>query len=192
MSLRPGYSKKTVDANIAEMLGAGKTKEQAVRVALDWGRVSYFKAHPQGFLPEYLALPNGRRDRAAFDKEYGSKLAVAVRKKNPIKDRRSKINAAMKLYSNFSGEKPEIVGTHPQPKRLDVGIAIGECCGIAYEAVRDGEVMAYFHEFAEQDRPLLVSSSDGKQLVILGGEYDFTENGIVDASDKRYSPRHKR
>lgn len=113
-------------------------------------------------------------------------------KKNPIKDRRAKINAAMKLYAAFSGEDPEIIGEHQRPKAFDVGIAIGEMCGVAYETVRDGEIIQYFHEFAKNDRPLLVSSFDGKQLLILGGEYDFTENGIVDASDKRYSPRHKR
>lgn len=190
--LKPGYSKATLDANIAEMIRAGKTREQAVKVSLDWGRVSYFKKHPEGFLPVHLKLPNGRRDRAAFNKYYGHYEPPVTMKQNPIKDRRAKINAAMKLYSDFTGEEAEEVGTYPQPKPLQVGIAIGECCGIAYETVRDGEVEKYFHEFAKKDRPLLVSSSDGKQLVILGGEYDFTENGIVDASDKEYSPRHKR
>jgi hypothetical protein len=143
-------------------------------------------------MPSHLALPNGRRDRTAFNKFYGHYEPPTSVKTNPIKDRRTKINAASKLYADFTGEDSEIVGTYPFPKSPQVGVVIGECCGVAYETVRDGRVEKYLHEFAEKDRPLLVSSFDGKQLYILGGEYDFTENGIVDASDKRYSPRHKR
>jgi hypothetical protein len=192
MPLKPGYSKKTVDLNIVEMVNNGKSNEQAVKVALDWGRVSFFKVHPQGHMPAHLALPNGRRDRAAFNKFYGHYEPPIPPMKNPIKDRQSKINAATKLYADFTGEESEIVGTYPFPVSPQVGVAIGECCGIAYETVRDGQIEKYLHEFAKNDRPLLVSSFDGKQLYILGGEYDFTENGIVDASDKRYSPRYNR
>jgi hypothetical protein len=196
MPLKKGYSEKTLRANIALMENEGKPRDQAVRVSLDWARVSYFLRHPQGHLPAYLKLPNGRRDRAAFDRYYGHampapKKAPRKMKENPIQDRQTRVNAAMKLYSDFTGERAKIVGTYMVQKVHDVGVAIGPCCGIAYETVRDGERLSYFHEFAKKDRPLLVSSFDGKQLYMLGGAYDFTENGIVDASDKRYSPRQK-
>ena len=202
MPLKPGYSKKTFDRNIDEMSRDGKhTREQAVRVALDWARVSYFKKYPRGFLPSYLALPGGRRDREAFNKYYNRPGTAkdnpcgcdeTALKKNPIDDRRTRINKGIKLFEDFTGERGELVGTYPHPKRVDVGVAIGELAGVAYETVRDGEVEKYFHEFDPEVRPLLVSSVDGRQLIILGGEYDFTENGIVDANDEEFSPRFKR
>ena len=49
-----------------------------------------------------------------------------------------------------------------------------------YDTVRDGESEKYIHRFKKRSRPLLVSSSDGKSLHILGGEYEFTDRGIVD------------
>lgn len=197
MPLKKGYSKKTVHANYNEMMKAGnKTEAQAWRVALDWGRVSYFKAHPKGFLPPHLRLPNGRRDRKSFDAYYGHEHNPVTEdcdcSPNPIQDRRTEINQGIKLYESFTGDRGELVGTYPRPKALKIGVVIGPLVGVAYEATRDGETTKYYHEFAEEDRPLLVSSPDGQQLIILGGEYDFTENGIVDASDEEYSPRYKR
>jgi len=101
------------------------------------------------------------------------------------------LDAAMKLYHNFSGHEPELVGKTKKPKIPDVGIVIGELDGVAYETVRDGKTEKYFHQFDKRVRPLLVSSFDGSQVYILGGEYDFTADGIVDATDKKFSPRQR-
>jgi len=200
MPLKKGYSLATVRENFKTLKEEGKTDAQAWKVSKDWGRVSFFSSFPEGFLPSYLALPNGKRDRKSYDVAYGVKPEKAGPcgcgcgdfKDNPIKDRRSKINAAMKLYESFTGEHPEPLGEYVLPPNPAVGVVIGEMVGVAYEATRDGETEQYFHRFNKKDRPLLVSSHDGKQIIILGGEYDFTENGIVDASDKKFSPRHKR
>jgi len=118
-------------------------------------------------------------------------------RKNPVEKPLSKrtsneLHAAMNLYRKFSGHKPELIGKTKKPIIPDVGIVIGELDGVAYETVRDGEKQKYFHQFDKKVRPLLISSHDGRCIYILGGEYDFTEDGIVDATDKKFSPRHKR
>lgn len=192
MPIKPGYSERTVRENVKILVVEGYPRDQAVAIALDSGRKSYFERFPEGFLPYHLRLIGGRGDRAAWE---ASKKRRRIRradwKGNPIKDRQTRVNAAMKLYAAFSGHEPEVIGQMPRPKKFDVGIVVGELRGVAYETVRDGRVTAYFHEFNKDCRPLLVSSFDGKQLCILGGEYDFTENGIVDANDAKYSPRMK-
>lgn len=99
------------------------------------------------------------------------------------------LDSAMKLYKNFSGHEPELVGKTAKPKIPAVGIVIGELDGVAYETTRDGKTEKYFHQFDKRIRPLLVSSFDGASIYILGGEYDFTQDGIVDATDKKFSPR---
>jgi hypothetical protein len=201
--MKRGYGYATVKANHDYLVRQGEKDGPAWKIARDWGRVSFFTKFVDGFLPPYLALPNGKRDRKSYDAHYGL-FAPKISKPrknpcgcegmqdNPIKDRQTKINAAMKLYSDFTGEDAAPLGEYVLPRPPAVGVVIGEMVGVAYEATRDGETEQYFHRFNKKDRPLLVSSHDGQQLVILGGEYDFTENGIVDASDKKFSPRHKR
>jgi hypothetical protein len=49
-----------------------------------------------------------------------------------------------------------------------------------YSTVRDGRHENYVHRFGAKSRPLLAASSDGTQLYLLGGAYNFTERGIVD------------
>jgi len=65
-----------------------------------------------------------------------------------------------------------------------VAVAIGEVDGILYSTVRDGKLEKYIHKFHKADRPLFVVSPEGKTLFLLGGNYTFTERGIVDRSDK--------
>lgn len=87
---------------------------------------------------------------------------------------------ASRLYESFSGHKPESVGKITLDKPVKVGIVIGELDGLLYTTIRDGNVEKYIHKFKVRSRPLLVVSSDGQQLLIVGGDYDFTERGIVD------------
>jgi hypothetical protein len=58
--------------------------------------------------------------------------------------------------------------------------AVGNILALEYETVRDGEYEKYRHAFRSKSRPLLAATFDGKQLVIVGGQYLFTERGIVD------------
>ena len=106
------------------------------------------------------------------------------RRANPPAD---EVQRAADLYERFSGHDPEELGrvkVQPLPK---VAAVIGHCDGVLYTTVRDGVKERYIHEFAKKDRPLLCVSPDGRQILLIGGRYRFTEAGIVDASDKKHA-----
>jgi hypothetical protein len=93
------------------------------------------------------------------------------------------MRSAGRLYAKFTGHDAvpvERIDVPPLPKVVAV---IGECDGILYTTFRDGRSERYIHEFANSDRPLLAVSPDGTQLLLIDGDYDFTERGIVDGSD---------
>jgi hypothetical protein len=96
-----------------------------------------------------------------------------------MKKHSPKINAAIKLFEDFTGDKPEYIDTVKLP--IDtVCMAIGHCDGILYTTVREGQTEEYIHKFKKGARPVLAVSSDGKQLYLLGGDYRFTDRGIED------------
>lgn len=89
------------------------------------------------------------------------------------------MHKAIELYEAFTGHAPEYLDTYDMPVP-DVGLKIGHMDGVLYTTVRDGKTEKYIHRFKKKSRPLLVSSFDGTQLIMLGGAYQFTERGIVD------------
>jgi len=93
------------------------------------------------------------------------------------------VEQAADLYERFSGHNPEEIGKVRIPPVPRVGVAVGEVDGILYSTVRDGVLEKYIHKFRKSDRPLFVVAPDGKQLFLVGGNYTFTERGIVDDSD---------
>lgn len=96
-----------------------------------------------------------------------------------MKKHKKKINAAVSLYQKFTGHIPEFIDKVTL-KVDNVAFAIGYCDGIMYETIRDGKRENYIHKFRKGSRPVLASSSDGKQLYLLAGAYKFTERGIED------------
>lgn len=86
------------------------------------------------------------------------------------------------MYRDFTGDEPEHATKIPirTPK---TGLLVGDLDGVLYTTVRDGVTERYIHEFKKGSRPLLAAAHDGKSLHILGGEYEFTERGIVDKED---------
>ena len=92
---------------------------------------------------------------------------------------KQKINAAVKLFEDFTGHKAKHIDTVKLPKD-SVAIVIGHCEAVAYRTTREGKKERYVHEFEKGAQPLLAVSSDGKQLYILGGDYRFTDRGIED------------
>lgn len=101
-------------------------------------------------------------------------------KKNPVKPASyAKIKEAIERFQSFTGMTPEhldeYIVEHP-----DVALHIGTLDAVSYTTIREGHVEKYEHKFKKNARPLLCSSYDGKQLVILGGVYTFTDRGIVD------------
>lgn len=89
------------------------------------------------------------------------------------------IDAADAKLSAFSGHS----ASHFQKfkaKPAKVGFALGDLVAVEYRATRDGETNNYRHAFRKSSQPLLSVSDDGKQLLILGGEFEVTERGIED------------
>lgn len=57
---------------------------------------------------------------------------------------------------------------------------LGPVDGILYTATRDGKDERYIHKFKRKAKPTLAASHDGKQLYVVGGNYEVTEAGIED------------
>jgi hypothetical protein len=95
------------------------------------------------------------------------------------------IVAGKKLRESFTGYRTKIGGSidvSPLPKAV---VVIGPCDFIGYTVQRDGKTEKYIHHFASKDKPAFCVSPDGKQILLIGGDYDFTERGIVDGSDTK-------
>jgi hypothetical protein len=206
MALKSGYSQKTVAENIAIMRAEGYAHNVAVAASLANARNCFFAKYPRGALPLWLAPKSGRRLKnplpllaAMMGGKAGSALTVAghahavggvvkkPRRKNPVPA--SKLvqeRDAANLYTRFTGHKvdPGETVVIDKPELPDVMLVVGDIDGIMYTTVRDGEVEKYVHQFSKNCRPLFCVSSDGKQLFMLGGSYDFTERGIVDRTKK--------
>jgi len=102
-----------------------------------------------------------------------------VRRRNPINDKATKIRRAVSLYRRFREEEPKFIDEH-SIEWPNVGLVIGKCDGVLYNTVRAGKKEYYKHEFTGKSCPTLCSSFDGKQIFLVGGNYDFTEDGITD------------
>lgn len=61
-----------------------------------------------------------------------------------------------------------------------VAVQIGRVLAIEYETSHGEKPERYRHDFAAWARPELTCSSDGRLLLILPGNFVFTERGIVD------------
>lgn len=83
------------------------------------------------------------------------------------------------MLKDFSGHDVDEVVRIPASKKR-AGLIVGETDGILYTTVRDGKTEKYIHRFRKRSRPLLIASSDGKELGIVGGRFQFTEAGIED------------
>ena len=93
---------------------------------------------------------------------------------------RHAVRNAATLFEDFTGHTGRVVAKIKKPVYPDAVVVIGECDGVLYTTVRDGETESYIHRFKACSRPLLCSSADGKTLYLLGGAYRFTDRGIID------------
>lgn len=89
------------------------------------------------------------------------------------------IERAQRLFKDFTGHDSHTVKRvmlKPLPK---AGLVFGQLIEVGYRSARDGAL--YKHTFrSNRSRPLLIASSDGKQVLIVGGRFAFTDRGIVD------------
>lgn len=197
MPLRHGYSYGTVQGNISELVRAGHAQDVAVAAAMSHARKDYFTKHPQGLLPYWLEFPKGARTRARYDRDGKPILAnplplIAAKafaaashastagklfSRNPGASP-ANLRKAAKLYADFTGAEEYEIVEIPVKTLPREGLVFGECLVIGYKSMRDGK--PYVHEFRASSRPLLAASHDGKQVVIVGGRYAFTDRGIVD------------
>lgn len=90
------------------------------------------------------------------------------------------VGRAAALYQDFTGHAARVLARIKKPVYPDAVVVIGECDGLLYTTVRDGEVESYIHRFRKKSRPLLCCSEDGHTLYLLGGAYRFTDRGIID------------
>jgi hypothetical protein len=101
-------------------------------------------------------------------------------KSNPGKRQSAELDEAAKRLEEFSGHPVQHLESAYSRSSQSTGLIIGELDLIGYRAKRDGKTERYGHTFKKNSRPLLAVTSDGKQLHIVGGQYEFTEAGIED------------
>jgi hypothetical protein len=93
------------------------------------------------------------------------------------------LGKASDLYERFTGHDAVELGTVKQPVVPEVMVVIGSLDAVQYTTVRDGITEHYIHKFHKKDAPVLCSSPDGSSIWVIGGNYHFTERGIVDQSE---------
>ena len=93
--------------------------------------------------------------------------------------KKERVQQAVKLFEDFSGHQADSYEPVKMP-RVDVAMLIGEVEQIAYNTVRDGKKERYLHKFKASARPKFAASHDGKTLLIIEGDFEFTERGITD------------
>jgi hypothetical protein len=104
---------------------------------------------------------------------------TSLRRQNP-----ESLEEAARRLEDFSGHGVrKTIRVSPRSHQR-TGLVIGELDLIGYRTKRagiaGGKMIRYAHDFSTGSRPLLAVSSDGKQLHIVGGRYEFTEAGIED------------
>lgn len=110
-------------------------------------------------------------------------VARGERRKNPRGDRRA-IEEAADLFRAFREEEPGRV-TKLRRELPTAAAVMGDLVGVIYRTSHAGKLRKYVHEFAAHAQPALLASSDGRQLLIEGGQYRVTARGIVDARRRR-------
>jgi hypothetical protein len=104
---------------------------------------------------------------------------ASLRRRNP-----DGLEEAARRLEDFSGHAAKKTLRIPPRSHQTTGLVIGELDLIGYRTKRVGiagdTLLRYAHDFSKGSRPLLAVSSDGKQLHIVGGRYEFTEAGIED------------
>ena len=86
---------------------------------------------------------------------------------------------AVALFESFREKRPRKLVTM-KVTLPEVVMVIGHVEGIDYRTTHKNKLTLYHHDFEAGSRPLLCASADGKQLLLIGGRYQFTDRGIVD------------
>lgn len=114
--------------------------------------------------------------RRVLRESQGARAPQRGRSRNP---RGRSYRQAVKLFRDFHGEHPRFVDEYELPAP-EMGVYIGPCDGILYTAKVDGKTERLVHEFTGRSRPIFAVSADGRDILLLGGDFKFTERGLVD------------
>lgn len=101
------------------------------------------------------------------------------------KEKQKLMEQAADLFESFTGLPADTIEKMEMPQ-VKVGVLIGEIEEIAYNTVRKhkpgqrAKKHHYRHRFKPSARPLFAVSHDGKVLLILGNDFEFTDRGITD------------
>ena len=101
---------------------------------------------------------------------------------------------AARLFESFR-ERPARTLSRLDVKIPRIVAQMGHVEAIDYRTTHGNKVELYRHKFAKGSRPLLCVSADGRQLMLLGGRYEWTDRGIQDeGADGRLigNPKHGR
>ena len=96
---------------------------------------------------------------------------------------KKELSQAVTLFKSFREKNPvklaKLRVTLPK-----VVACMGHVEAIEYRTTHGRKVTLYKHPFAAGSRPLLCVSANGRQLMLLGGRYKWTDRGIVDRDSK--------
>ena len=98
------------------------------------------------------------------------------------------VRAAADTYERFTGHDAEVIDELEVPPLPSAVAVIGFVDAVEYTTTREGQEERYRHRFRKRDRPLMCVSPDRRQLLFVGGSFQFTDRGIVDDSDKKNQP----
>lgn len=172
--MKSGYSYQTLLDNAATLGHQGVPRKNALAASFAYARLSYFKRFPGGWLPKKLQRPQGYGNKSDYNLR-----GYPIQRGEPMTLNNPSVRDAITLQKRFSGSfsRIEKVTIPPNPR---AALVVGPLTMIGYQSTRDGSPAIYVHRFAKHARPLLAASNDGQHLLILGGEFAFTERGIVD------------
>lgn len=202
--LKPGYSRDTISANIAEMVAGGMTSERASAAAYRAARQAYRARFAKGPFPAYLrarifdplaakknpkiteAMSHKLRRAAPelFKHLTDEQIKTAARRllpvlqpifSNPIGEEEAK-----RGYEAFREESPEgaIMVSIPDPPKTVW--ELGRILAVAYETTIKGKKIRFKHDFKPSNAPHLAVSPNGRALFFAGGKYRVTYRGIED------------
>lgn len=127
--------------------------------------------HPDGSVTDSPRAPKNAKRRAP-------------RSNQRDKENSPEVERAAQLFRDFRELEPGEV-TPIEIKLPRAAMVVGEIELIAYNTDHDGKAERYLHKFRRGARPMLLASDDGKTLLIWGGNFVFTERGIVDGKARR-------
>lgn len=90
----------------------------------------------------------------------------------------AQLRQARALFRSFHNKEPragQIIRVVP-PTAHVIGLEVGTLLSIGYKAAGNGE--SFYHEF-EATMPKLYVSQGGRQIIVVGGSYRFTDRGFI-------------